>query len=148
MIASERWKKKQQQHAQHLLKVTFNCGHLHDHLFFFFFVFLLSFSLSFIFGMFVFILQNFLCLFLFLLFVVFLRSHFASMELFGCVVFFETTSLTYHANSRPPTKQIQIKPFSNIQMHIIFSRHIALHCMQRHSTAHQSTTYVCKQCTE
>lgn len=49
--------------------------------------------------------------------IVFLRLHFTVKQLFDWV-FFETFSLTWRANSRPPTKQIHIKPFSNIQMRI------------------------------
>lgn len=51
------------------------------------------------------------------------------VELFDCFASLKLLhSLTYHANSRPPTKSIQIKPFSNIQMHITFSRHTAIQC--------------------
>lgn len=61
----------------------------------------------------------FLSSFLFCSVIVF-RLHVTLMELLIFSIFKKTSSLTYHANGRTPTKQIQIKPFSNIQMYIIF----------------------------
>lgn len=149
--ASERRKEKQQQqHAQHFFNTK--TGHLHDHFFFFFFS--LSFSLCFV--LFSIIFWNVCFCFPFaklrVFSFVFLRYRFPSFTLgFDGICwlfwfFFETSSLTYHANSRPPTKQIQIKPFSNIQMHTIF---FPPHCnampMQQHGAAQPMCAYEVKE---
>lgn len=63
--------------------------------------------------------------------------------LFACpfaYFLYKFSSHTYQSNSRPPTKQIQNKPFSNIDVH--FSRHIAI-LMPMQSIAQCTHTHMC-----
>lgn len=148
-MANGRRKKMQHQHAQRLLTAKLDTYMITSSssyfllLAFVFTVFSLSFVFFWFWNMTVFPLQNGFCSvssFFRYCFPVYTLRFDGIVWLF---FFFKTFSLTFHANSRPPTKQIQNKPFSNIQMHIIGPRHTAIaHCTLLH-TPHSTFKHLC-----